>query len=136
MVTALSLVVKPALAVLFLIPQTHIQQVVPVVTALLSKLQLQTLAMLFVIAGADFLLKKHFHKKGLMMSKEEVKQEHKQSQGDPHVKGQRKQMARQIANDPGKASKVAKRNLMQWWSTPPTTPLPCIMCPVKRRCPR
>lgn len=108
-VIALILVVKPALALLFLIPQTDIRQLVPVIAEILQALQQKTLAMLFIIAGADFVLKKHFHKKGLMMSKEEIKQEYKQSQGDPHVKGQRKQLAKQIANDPGKGNQNSKK---------------------------
>lgn len=108
-VLALILVVKPALGLLFLIPQTDLQQMVLVTNALLTELTHKTLGMLLVIAAADFFLKKHFHKKNLMMSKEDIKQEFKQSQGDPHVKGQRKQMARQIANEAGKNKEKARK---------------------------
>lgn len=41
-----------------------------------------------VIAAADFAYQKYKHKKDLMMTKQEVKEEHKQQEGDPHVKGQ------------------------------------------------
>jgi type III secretion protein U len=47
----------------------------------------------------DFAIQKYFHKKELMMDKEEVKREHKESEGDPMVKGQRKRLARQWANE-------------------------------------
>lgn len=136
-VLALVLVLKPALALLFLIPQSDLQHLIIVVSTILGQLHIKTLGLLFIIAGADFLLKKHFHKKGLMMSKEDVKQEHKQSQGDPHVKGQRKQLARQIANDPGKPKQGGKKAdavvvnpthfAVQLYYRPGETPLPLIL---------
>ncbi len=39
-----------------------------------------------VLAAADFVYQKHSFKKDMMMTKEEIKEEHKQSEGDPHVK--------------------------------------------------
>lgn len=47
----------------------------------------------------DFAAQKHFHIKGLMMDMEEIKREYKESEGDPMVKGQRKQIARELANE-------------------------------------
>lgn len=136
-VLALLLVVKPSLALLFLIPHSDLQHLVTVVSHILGELHVKTLGLLFIVAGADFLLKKHFHKKGLMMSKEDVKQEFKQSQGDPHVKGQRKQLARQIANDPGKAKQPKKKPdavvvnpthfAVELYYRPGETPLPVIL---------
>jgi flagellar biosynthesis protein FlhB len=47
----------------------------------------------FLLFGAaDFALQKMIFMKGLMMSKEEVKQEYKDQEGDPHVKGHRKSL--------------------------------------------
>lgn len=48
----------------------------------------------------DVAIQKHHLKKSLMMDMEEMKKEYKQSEGDPMVKGMRKQLARQWANDP------------------------------------
>lgn len=107
--TAMLIVLKPAMATLFLIPHTDLSQLIDVTNRILTDLQQKTLGMLFVIAGADFVLKKHFHKKGLMMSKDDIKQEYKQAQGDPQVKGQRKQMARQMANEPVKSGGKNKK---------------------------
>ena len=45
-----------------------------------------------VIALADLAWQRHTYTKGLMMSKDEVKQEYKGMEGDPHIKGQRKQL--------------------------------------------
>lgn len=47
----------------------------------------------------DFAMQKHFHRKELMMDMEEIKREYKESEGDPMVKGQRRQLARQWANE-------------------------------------
>ncbi|MFM2280386.1 MAG: hypothetical protein RLZZ444_2617 [Pseudomonadota bacterium] len=49
-----------------------------------------------VVAIADFAYQKHTFTKGLMMSKDEVKREYKESEGDPVVKGQRKQLAHEL----------------------------------------
>ncbi len=52
-----------------------------------------------VLGVIDFAVQKYFHKKELMMDKEEIKREHKESEGDPLIKGQRKRLARQWANE-------------------------------------
>lgn len=54
-----------------------------------------------VIAPIDFGLQRWLFLRGQRMSKDEVKREHKQSEGDPMLKGQRKQLARELAtSDP------------------------------------
>ncbi|QGZ42141.1 type III secretion protein U [Pseudoduganella flava] len=52
-----------------------------------------------ILAVIDFAVQKHFHRKELMMDMEEIKREYKESEGDPMIKGQRKQLARQWANE-------------------------------------
>jgi len=49
---------------------------------------------LFVLSIADALYQKYQHKKDLKMSKKEVMDEHKEMEGDPHIKGKRKEMGR------------------------------------------
>jgi type III secretion protein U len=49
-----------------------------------------------IVAGLDFMYQRHSHTKSLMMSKDEVKREYKESEGDPIVKGQRKQFAMEL----------------------------------------
>jgi len=47
----------------------------------------------FVIAAADYVFQKYKFKKEMMMTKQEIKEEMKQTEGDPHVKSQiRKRM--------------------------------------------
>lgn len=52
---------------------------------------------LVVIAGADYFIQFRLNKKEMKMSKQEVKEESKQSEGDPHIKGKRKQKQREMA---------------------------------------
>lgn len=52
-----------------------------------------------VIALADFVWQRKQHTKQLMMSKDEVKQEFKQSEGDPHIKNQRKHLHKEMLNE-------------------------------------
>jgi len=51
----------------------------------------------FLVVGAlDLLYQRWQHKKDLMMSKQEVKDEYKQDEGDPHHKAKRKQFHKEI----------------------------------------
>lgn len=61
-----------------------------------------------IIAVADFLYQKKTFAKEMMMEKFEVKQEYKNTEGDPHIKGKRKQIAQEIAYSDGPAAGVKK----------------------------
>lgn len=52
---------------------------------------------LIVIAGVDYFIQFRLNKKEMRMSKQEIKEESKQSEGDPHIKGKRKQKQREFA---------------------------------------
>ncbi len=56
-----------------------------------------------VLAAADFAWQKHKHKKDLMMTKQEVKEENKNTEGDPEVKGRIK----------SKQFEMAQKRMMQ-----------------------
>ena len=64
--------------------------------SLVSGFLLRAGVVFLLIGGADFLLQKKLYMKNLMMSKDDIKQEHKQSEGDPHVKHMRKHLAQQM----------------------------------------
>jgi len=56
--------------------------------------------LLFLLLGAvDFGIQRWLFTRDHRMSKDEVKREHKNSEGDPHIKGQRKQIARQMVDE-------------------------------------
>lgn len=48
------------------------------------------------IASIDYFFQKHQHIKELKMSKDEVKREYKESEGDPEIKGKRKQLHQEM----------------------------------------
>jgi type III secretion protein U len=65
----------------------------PVLKVLIKQI-LYTFAVAFaVMAAADYLFRKFRFLKQNMMTKDEVKREYKDSEGDPHIKGRRKQLA-------------------------------------------
>lgn len=57
----------------------------------------KALVFLIVVAGADNLWQRMKWRKKLRMSHQEMKEEFKQNEGDPHVKGRRRQIAREMA---------------------------------------
>ena len=50
------------------------------------------------LSGLDYFVQHRKWKKGLMMSKDEVKREYKEQEGDPLIKGQRKALHQELAN--------------------------------------
>ena len=52
-----------------------------------------------VIGAADFMIQKKLYMKSLMMSKEEVKREYKEDEGDPNIKHQRQHLHRQLLSE-------------------------------------
>ena len=58
---------------------------------------LRTAVAVGVLAALDFGLARWRHGRELMMTREEVRNEHKESEGDPHHKQQRRSMHRQLA---------------------------------------
>ncbi len=63
----------------------------------------KTVVLFVVIGGADLLWQRKQFAKEMMMSKYDVKQEYKQSEGDPHTKGQRRQLAHELLFSGGAA---------------------------------
>ena len=55
------------------------------------------IGLLLLICGADVAFEKWRYKRDLKMSKQELKEEAKDQEGDPHVKGKRKELARKNA---------------------------------------
>lgn len=55
------------------------------------------LVVVTLFALIDFPMQKFLHGQRLRMSLEEVKREHKENEGDPHVKGKRRQRQRELA---------------------------------------
>jgi len=58
-----------------------------------------TMGVFVFIAILDFAYQSHSHEKKLMMSIRDLKDEYKNNEGDPHIKGQRQQLAREWAQE-------------------------------------
>lgn len=66
-------------------------------SSLLSRLGWRAGGVLLLLAAADYGYGWYKHEKSLRMTKQEIKDEYKQQEGDPMVKGQRRRMGRALA---------------------------------------
>ena len=74
-----------------------IATILPLAARLIMQLLGAVLAVLTVVAGADLLYQKLSSRNKLRMSKQEMKDETKESEGDPMIKGRLRQMRMQIS---------------------------------------
>ena len=63
------------------------------------------------VAVLDFMFQRFNHKKQLMMTKDEVKREFKEQEGDPQIKGKRKQFHRELLQG-GPAQKTKRASAL------------------------
>jgi type III secretion protein U len=76
--------------------------------ASIKKLLLYAVGLFILLGPLDYALQHHFFMKGQKMSKDDIKREYKGQEGDPEVKGQRKQLAHELANEGPPKKQVAK----------------------------
>jgi len=69
------------------------------------------LVLMLIVAAIDVPLQKFLHKSRLKMSHQEFKQEHKESDGNPHVKGRLRQRQRELSQS-GSVSAVPKADFI------------------------
>ena len=89
------MVLKPHLRELENMAAMSPASILPFARELAMWLMAATLMFLAVTAGADFLWQKMRFAKRMRMSREELKEDYKQSEGDPHVKARLKQIRAQ-----------------------------------------
>lgn len=65
--------------------------------SLISRLLIGVLVVLFIIAAIDLVYQRYEHNKKMRMSKQELKDEYRQSEGDPHVKAKLRQLRQEKA---------------------------------------
>ena len=63
----------------------------------LTKFIIRFLIVFLILAIVDFFMQKREYMKNLKMSKEEIKREYKEEEGDPHIKGHRRQLHQEMA---------------------------------------
>ena len=92
-----SVVIRDSIGPLTQVPHAGLGGAGLALGEMMKKLVIWTFVAFGAIALADLVLQRYQYIKGLMMSVEEIKQEYKQMEGDPHMKGHRKELAREIA---------------------------------------
>ncbi|MEF9935309.1 MAG: flagellar biosynthesis protein FlhB [Clostridium sp.] len=75
----------------------HPNGIFPFVKDLADSQLIRIVIVLLIIGVADFIFQKRQHKKDLRMSKQEIKDEYKQMEGDPQLKAKIKQKQREMA---------------------------------------
>lgn len=97
--TILYFLIRDSLSVLLTLPQGGLVGVGVAVAMLLKSMVIQISVGYAIIAAADFIWQRKQHTKQLMMSKDEVKQEYKQAEGDQHIKHQRKHLHQEMLQE-------------------------------------
>jgi type III secretion protein U len=76
--------------------------------AFLMEVMIKVGIFFLIVAIADFIYQKKTFAKEMMMEKFEIKQEYKNSEGDPHIKSKRKQIAQEIAYQEGPSGGIKR----------------------------
>jgi type III secretion protein U len=92
-----TIAVEDNLGLLLSIPYGGIGGIAPVAGNLFAALISKVAPVFLVLAALDYFFQRRQHLKGLMMSKDEVKREYKEMEGDPQIKGKRKQLHQEMA---------------------------------------
>ncbi|TQV84086.1 EscU/YscU/HrcU family type III secretion system export apparatus switch protein [Exilibacterium tricleocarpae] len=133
------MLIKKYVPTLFLLPTGDLEMFWRASSVLYSRVVVVALAILLILSVFDFAMQKYFHKKQLKMSIDEVKREHKDSEGDPHVKGQRDAVRQEILeSEPKNIDKLVEKAdavvvnpthfAVALYYRENETPLPTILC--------
>ena len=95
----LYVVITPSLDALINLANSDLQSYILALIAVFRHLLHVCLGLLLVLALIDLTLQKYFFAKRMRMTQVEVVKEYKDMEGDPHVKGQRRQLAQQLAQE-------------------------------------
>ncbi len=96
--TSVYLAVNKNSRMIFKLPDADENMMIIVAAELLKTLLLYTILTFSAIAAIDFLYTKYKYTKDHMMSKDEVKREYKEMDGDPMIKSKRKQLHQEMIN--------------------------------------
>jgi flagellar biosynthetic protein FlhB len=91
--------IKGSMRAIIPIASMRLDQTAALAGSLISGLLYKVGVVFLILGGADYMIQKKLHMKNMMMSKEEVKQEYKEQEGDPHVKHMRKHLFEQLMHE-------------------------------------
>lgn len=128
-------VIKGSLQSIVNVPFCDMDCLLTLTGNMIIKVFMFSVPIFLVVSVIDFAFQKSQFTKNQMMSKEDIKQEHKNSEGDPHVKGERKKVQREMMNESlveavRKFGTVIVTAGMKYavvlWYEPPETPIPIV----------
>ncbi len=90
------LLIRGGLDSILKLPRCGLACLPVLIGALMKRIALYYGVAFIVIAAADYAFQKRQYLKKLMMTKEEVKREYKESEGDPMIKSKRRQLHREL----------------------------------------
>lgn len=93
------MMLRDAIPTLMTLPEAGLAGVGVALAMLLKEMIVKVSVGYAIIAAADFAWQRRQHIKGLMMSKEDIKQEYKEAEGDPHIKHQRKHLHQEMLQE-------------------------------------
>jgi flagellar biosynthetic protein FlhB len=96
-------ILKPHVSELTNLTQLEPSAMLPFLADILRRLVFAVLALMLVVAGADWFWQRQRFMARMRMTKEELKEDYRQAEGDPHVKAKQKQ----------KRAEAARRRMMQ-----------------------
>ena len=131
-------VIRGSLNELMNLPYCGSECILPVLGSLMKKLMLFAIVAFIVISILDFMFEKYQFTKEQKMTKDEVKREYKEMEGNPEIKGKRKELHRELLNseDNVAQSDVVIKNpthlAVGLHYDKAKTPLPIVTCLGKR----
>lgn len=75
-----------------MLPSYELMEIMQFLAGLAMKVMVGVCCVMFLVAIADFVYQRFEFMKSMRMSKQEIKDEHKQQEGDPHIKGKLRQL--------------------------------------------
>ncbi len=87
---------EDSLHALLILPEAQPDDLVELLGNILIQVVLYCGAVFVLIAAVDYFFQKRQHIKELKMTKDEVKREYKEMEGDPHIKGKRRQLHQEL----------------------------------------
>ncbi len=76
----------------------HMSSIFPTIVELIKGLLMNIVMVIIVVAVLDYFYQRYKHNKDLKMTKQEIKEEFKQAEGNPQIKGKIKQKQREMAS--------------------------------------
>lgn len=90
-------VLKNHLNDLFLLYDVTIEQSLAMLMSIIWEMGIRISIVMIIVGIVDYMYQRYKHKEDLKMTKQEVKDEYKNTEGDPKIKGQQKQRMRQAS---------------------------------------